>query len=459
MSVVARTVISFEEWRVAARDLLSRGVAPEQVAWSTPEHVQHDLFAMDDLPPVTQDKLTISRVFLERAEAVARHSDAGKWALLYKVAWRITHGERELFQVEIDDDMRRMWALEKEVRHDAYKMQAFVRFRKVEDGLGEQYVAWYRPLHQTLDMNRQFFVDRFGGMRWAILTPYKSLYWDLEKLQEGPGVPESAAPGEDQLEDLWRAYYSSIYNPARVNLTAMQAQMPQYRWRDLPESRVIADLVRESGGRLEGMARRQARSAAAVVPQTKSLDVLRQEVRRCGACDGCARATGPVFGTGPANAKVMLVGEQPGDEEDRQGAPFVGPAGQVLGRVLSGLGLDRDQFYVTNAVKAFHFEERGKRRIHKTPRASEIAVCRPWLDAELEIVEPRVVVCMGATAGQAVLGRVVKVTAERGTELMHRGRKTLITYHPSAVLRAQTREGAAEIERAIAMDIEVATRA
>src|ERR671936_1568405 len=156
-------------------------------------------------------------------------------------------------------------------------------------------------------------------------------------------------------------------------------------------------------------------SAAEFVPSSRSLQSLRSAAAGCRGCGLWERGTQTVFGEGGAGAAVMFVGEQPGDQEDKEGRPFVGPAGKLLDRALEEAGIDRSLAYVTNAVKHFKWEPRGKRRIHKKPNAAEIAACRPWLDTEIELVKPRVIVCLGATAAQALLGRNFKVTEHRGT--------------------------------------------
>jgi DNA polymerase len=174
------------------------------------------------------------------------------------------------------------------------------------------------------------------------------------------------------------------------------------------------------------------------MPAERTLPAMSQAAQGCRGCDLYANATQAVFGEGRAGADVMLIGEQPGDREDVEGAPFVGPAGKLLDTALERAGIDRDEVYVTNAVKHFKWEPRGKRRIHKKPSAEEIRACNPWLQAELEVVKPRVVVCLGATAAQAVIGRGFKVTQHRGefvdTEL---GPLVTATVHPSSILRAQ----------------------
>lgn len=191
--------------------------------------------------------------------------------------------------------------------------------------------------------------------------------------------------------------------------------------------------------------REMAGGAAPFVPATSDLEELRRAALSCRGCDLYRHATQTVFGKGPQTARAVLVGEAPGDQEDLQGAPFVGPAGEVLDRALNAAGLPREQVYVTNAVKHFKFILRGKRRIHQTPGTAEIGACRPWLDAELTLIRPPILVCLGATASKALLGPEFRLMKERGRFLQTRwAPKLLATLHPSAVLRA---EDAAEQER------------
>src|SRR4051794_7668664 len=188
--------------------------------------IQELLFAPEPGPDIS----TLPRAFRQLSAIVSRHSDPKSAPILDRVARRLVDGEPHLLEIDIDPDVAVLNAMRRAVEKDAYRMRAFVRFRK----LGDAYVAWYRPDHRTLDLNGRFFVDRFGSMRWAILTPESSLMWDLEKLNTGPGVPRSQAPEEDELEDLWRVYYGTVFNPARLNVTAMRAQLPVSRWVDLP---------------------------------------------------------------------------------------------------------------------------------------------------------------------------------------------------------------------------------
>jgi DNA polymerase len=202
-----------------------------------------------------------------------------------------------------------------------------------------------------------------------------------------------------------------------------------------------------------------AGSAAPFVPATTSIRALSAAAHECRGCDLYKNATQVVFGEGPKRARVMFVGEQPGDQEDRQGEPFVGPAGALLDKALADAGIPRAEVYVTNAVKHFKWEPRGKRRIHKKPRVSEIKACRPWLEAELRAVKPAVVVCLGATAAQSVLGTQFKLMQHRGEVLPSSlADQVVATIHPSAVLRAPDSEGRREAYEMLVHDLKVVAK-
>lgn len=186
--------------------------------------------------------------------------------------------------------------------------------------------------------------------------------------------------------------------------------------------------------------RRQTEYAAAVVPAAMTVPALREAAQTCTACDLYKQATQTVFGEGALHASILMVGEQPGDQEDRTGHPFVGPAGRMLDKALAEAGIAREDVYITNAVKHFKWEPQGKRRKHKKPSAGEIAACRPWLASEIKAVQPRVVVCLGATAAQSLFGKVVRLRAMRGKFLeTPSASKVLVTVHPSAILRLPDR--------------------
>jgi uracil-DNA glycosylase len=197
-----------------------------------------------------------------------------------------------------------------------------------------------------------------------------------------------------------------------------------------------------------------AESAADFVPETSSLRTLAEAAQGCRGCPLFANATQAVFGAGPKGAAVVMVGEQPGDAEDLAGQPFVGPAGRLLDSVLEEVGIDRSEVYVTNAVKHFKWTPRGKRRMHSKPSSREVSACRPWLEAELELIKPEVLVCLGATAAQSLLGRTFRLTKVRGQPFESDWAKwTMATYHPSAVLRAKQTDQADEVMAAFTSDM------
>lgn len=202
------------------------------------------------------------------------------------------------------------------------------------------------------------------------------------------------------------------------------------------------------------------RSAANFLPSRKTLAALARAAHDCQGCDLYQRATQTVFGEGSAKARMILVGEQPGDQEDLQGKPFVGPAGRLLDDALIAAGIDRDDVYLTNAVKHFKWTPRGKRRLHAKPGPREIAACRPWLSAEIEVIEPEIIVCLGATAAQALLGPSFRITKERGRLLESPlARWMLATYHPSAVLRAPDEDRRHQMRDELTADLRVAATA
>jgi DNA polymerase len=201
------------------------------------------------------------------------------------------------------------------------------------------------------------------------------------------------------------------------------------------------------------------RSAAPFVPQTTNLKKLEAAAQGCRGCDLYKTATQAVFGSGPTRARVVFVGEQPGDQEDRQGEPFVGPAGALLDKALADAGIARSEVFVTNAVKHFKWEPRGKRRIHKKPRASEVNACRPWLEAELRAVKPAIVVCLGATAAQSLLGAKFKLMRQRGQVVSSPlAERVVATIHPSAVLRAPDAEGRRIAYESLVADLKVVAK-
>jgi uracil-DNA glycosylase len=433
----------FETWRKSARRLLVDDVPPQNVMWT--DASQPTLLPPDDdvesLP--TSDALTVPKAFVQIARIVGCHRSPDRWALLYRIVWRLTHGEAELLERITDDDVHELNQMEKTVRRDRHKMTAFVRFRRVEAEDGEHFIAWHRPDHFIVKLTAPFFKERFAAMRWTILTPDDSVSWDGHSLCFSAGVPASAAPEPDDLETLWKTYYANIFNPARIKLNAMRKEMPVRHWATLPETQLIPDLLRDAPRRVEEMVNRakntdrpKTTSAADFLPARRELPQLIEAASKCQGCSIYCQATQTVFGEGPAHASMMIVGEQPGDQEDLAGRPFVGPAGQLLDRVMQEVGLPREEVYVTNAVKHFKWEPRGKRRIHSKPSSREVAACHPWLEAEIATIKPKMILALGATAAQSLFGNGFRVTQHRGEKITSpHADWCMATVHPSALLR------------------------
>ncbi|UPG89583.1 UdgX family uracil-DNA binding protein [Luteibacter aegosomaticola] len=447
------------EWRGKARALLLAGVEPIDVEWGG------GLFGGDDAipPPREGTPPNVPRDFLNLANTVLAHSDPRRHAVLYRMLWRLAHGEKGLLAIATDDDVSWAHTCVKQVNRDMHKMKAFVRFREVAVDEGTVYVAWFEPEHDIVTRVAPFFVRRFTGMRWSLLTPSRTAHWDGEKLSFGAGASRADAPSGDALEDLWRTYYSSIFNPARLKVDAMKREMPVKYWKNLPEASLIPELVRDALPRMQAMVARDAtvpkkkfapwQKAGTAVP-AGSLAELRQQAKDCRACELWRPATQTVFGEGPDDARIVVIGEQPGDQEDLAGKPFIGPAGKLFDQALADAGVPRAALYVTNTVKHFKFEPRGKRRLHKRANAEEQAACRPWLAAEIDRIQPDALVCLGAMAAQAIFGSAFRLMEQRGQWFtLADGRKAMATVHPSYLLRLPAQEDRDEAYAAFVHDI------
>ena len=254
---------TFGAWRAAARRLLLDGVEPRGVAWRDADDAQQGLGLAIDTGGAGEARplegFRVPRRFVELAEAGACHADPERWALLYRLLWRQTHREPRLMDVATDPDVHRLLRMEKAVRRDTHKMKAFVRFRTVEHEGATVYVAWFEPEHHVVERASAFFAERFASMRWSILTPRRCAHWDGASVAFTPGVSRAEAPTEDVLETLWRTYYASTFNPARLRTNAMRAEMPKRYWKNLPEADLIAPLVADAPARTRRMIEQQAR--------------------------------------------------------------------------------------------------------------------------------------------------------------------------------------------------------
>jgi probable DNA metabolism protein len=433
----------FDGWRIAARALAMAEVPPDEVSWRVGDQIA-DLFAAGEpLPAATGPPFSVPRPFIALAEAAICNSDPERFALLYALLLRLRSNPKALDD-RADPLVRRIEAMARDVRRDMHKMHAFLRFREVEEGGETRSVAWFEPDHHIVRSNAGFFVRRFANMKWSILTPELSIHWDGETLTESPGATRADAPDGDPVEAVWKTYYAAIFNPARLKTGAMLKEMPKKYWKNMPETALVAGLV---AGAQEREAEMVRRSETKTAPEPRAgigsnalaaWQAVRNEAKGCTRCHLFECATQTVFGEGPVDAPLMFVGEQPGDQEDLAGRPFVGPAGQLWDRAMGDAGIDRGQAYVTNAVKHFKFERRGKRRIHQKPEGPEIEACRWWLEQERAILRPVLTVALGATAARSLFGRIVTISATRGRpHILAEGGEAWVTVHPSFLLRVR----------------------
>jgi probable DNA metabolism protein len=426
----------FDGWRDAARALAASEVPPSEVAWQIGE-TRQDLFAAGAPEPLPSAAagggFTVPRPFITLAQSVICHSDPERFALLYAFLLRLRTRPKTM-EDGADPSLQRLELMAREVRRDMHKMHAFLRFREVGDNGETRYVAWFEPEHHIVRSNAGFFVRRFAAMAWSILTPELSAHWDGENLSFTAGATRADAPDGDPLEETWKTYYASIFNPARLKVKAMTKEMPKKYWKNMPETALVGELIAGAQAREAEMV---GKSAARIGDNALAAwEAVRDEAKGCTRCHLYKLGTQTVFGEGPVDAPLMLVGEQPGDQEDLAGRPFVGPAGQILDRALAEAGVDRARTYVTNAVKHFKFERRGKRRIHQKPDGPEIEACRWWIEQERILIRPPLTVALGATAARSLFGKIVTISSTRGKpHQIYDGGECWVTVHPSYLLR------------------------
>ncbi|MGY3446743.1 MULTISPECIES: UdgX family uracil-DNA binding protein [unclassified Bradyrhizobium] len=434
----------FEGWRKAARRLATHDVQPAEVTWTIRRDDELSSAACaNEWPDTPQAQFSVSAKFVELAKAAILHRDDRRFALLYRLLWRL-RSHHDLLGATADPDVAEVHAMARAVYRDIDRMHAQLRFREIGRERTAHYVAWFEPEHHVVELAAPFFAGRFADMPWSILTPDVCAHWDGHAISITPGVAKSEVPSEDRLEEAWRRHDNSFSNPARLKVM----EMPQANWRNLPEDSIIKPLIEDAMRMTSGpfVARRAAepqqpqdqpmpRKPTANKQAHDTIAALRDEAAACRACPLWKDATQTVFGEGPQSATLMLVGEQPGDKEDLAGHPFVGPAGQLLDRALGEAGIDRRKVYITNAVKHFKFVPRGKIRLHQKPNTPEIRACRQWYERELAAIKPELVVALGATAAQSVLGKITPINKNRGHLINHDATKVLVTVHPSYLLR------------------------
>lgn len=426
--IVLASETDWDGWRSATRALVLAGVAPEEIQWAVGD-------GKSDPLPAAKDGFNVPRALVAMASLTFQAREPDRLSLLYRLIWRANAGEK-LADGEDDPDLVRARGLSLAVRADAHRMRTAVRFMEVEQ---ERFLGWYAPVHRVLEANAQLMVRRFAGIAFSILTPDGSAHWDCSELRfaaQRSAVGLDYPPRDDEaLRRWWHSHHARLLREAKPGTSIPEAEPLDESPRP-PDRPPIGPVVLPLGADAK----------------------LTEAVHEAGSCRRChlyQPATQTVFGEGPAGARVMFIGEQPGDQEDVIGRPFVGPAGQIMDKAMEEAGIDRRAVYVTNAVKHFKFTPRGKRRIHQTPETIEITACRFWLDVERVQVKPALVVLMGATAARAVLQRPVTIGRERGRPFkLTDGQMGFITVHPSFLLRVPDADAKAREYRAFVRDLQ-----
>ncbi|HEY0218383.1 MAG TPA: UdgX family uracil-DNA binding protein [Afipia sp.] len=437
----------FDAWREMARIAISHGIEPNDIDWIG----AGGLFDGVSLPNVFgEHKASVPPAFLKLAQSVIWHSNPERFGLLYQALWRLDRDAGDPLS-PADPLGRQLHLMAKSVGRDIHKMHAFVRFRELpETGLRRRFAAWFEPEHNIVEPGSSFFAKRFADMDWVIATPRLIARFEAGRLSYHPGGTRPDL-SEDATETLWGTYFTNIFNPARVKLNAMRSEMPKKYWKNLPETRLIPEMLRDAEARVKRMRAAAETSPAAgavaistryraAMPQAAELPQTMVEARaaagHCRRCRLCEASTQTVWGEGPEDAELMIVGEQPGDREDLEGRPFVGPAGRLLREVMVAAQVGTERVWLTNAVKHFKFTPRGKRRLHQNPDRQEILHCRWWLGLELAFIRPRMVVALGASAAFALTDNNAPLTSRRGqAEIGLHGGPVLISWHPSYILR------------------------
>lgn len=418
----------WDGWRTAARALVLAGVEPDDVRWSVRAH-DDDHHTLPD----GSGSFGISRGLVTLASLAIQAREPERFDLLYRLVWRANAGERVL-QTATDPELRRARALAFAVRAEAHRMRTLVRFLPEPDDDLIRYIGWYEPAHYVLEANAQLIARRFPDVAFSILTPDGSAHWDGTALRFSTGVDRDAVRDDAALRSWWHRHHAGLLRNALVGTTIPEAD-------DLDEAPRPPD---------------RPPIGPVVLPMEADagLQEAVHEAADCRRCHLYEAATQTVFGEGPAQARVLFVGEQPGDQEDIIGRPFVGPAGQIMDRAMEDAGIDRRTVYITNAVKHFKFTPRGKRRIHQTPETPEIQACRFWLDVERVRLRPKLVVAMGGTAARVLLGRTVTIGRERGKPIeLPDGQTGFVTVHPSFLLRVPDEDAKAREYRAFVADL------
>ena len=435
----------FDGWRDAARDLAEAGVPPGAVVWLV-DGGPGDLFSVEGVQPQGAS-FAVPRTFIDLAKSAVCHSDPERFALLYALLWKL-RTNRAAMEDRADPLLHRIDRLAKEVRRDVHKMHAFIRFREVEQPDGStRFIAFFEPEHHIVRHTAGFFVRRFSNMRWSILTPELSIHWDGETLTEGPGAVRADAPGGDPLEAMWKTYYASIFNPARLKVGAMLKEMPKKYWRNMPETSLVQPLIASARAReLEMIDRAAAKSGLKNALEAEhrvepggnlraSWDALIKEARGCNRCDLYKHATQTVFGEGPwmRDRIRWRAARRPGGLGRSPVRRACGPGVRRRARESRNCSLGRLRHQCGQALQVraerqeAHPQQAGRGRDRGLP-----LVDRPGARAD----RPPITVALGATAARSIFDKVVTIGRVRGSPLpLADGGECWMTVHPSFLLR------------------------
>jgi probable DNA metabolism protein len=403
--IVLKNETDWSGWREASRALVLAGAEPQSVAWSV---------GTETSPlPEASGSFHVPRQLVSLASLAIQARDPKRFGLLYSVVWRI-HGGEKLLEDDTDADLALVRRMALAVRADAHRMRTNMRFLPVPEQDETRFLGWFDPAHFVLPANAQLLARRYPNLLLSIVTPDGAAHWDGSSLLFGSGLRRVA--DDEGLLAWWDNHRGALLEQATPEVS-------------VPEAETVDEAPRSPD-------RPPLGPVVLPIKADPALLVTAKEASACHRCPLYEPATQTIFGEGPADAAAMFVGEQPGDQEDTIGRPFVGPAGQMMDRAMEEAGIDRRGAYVTNAVKHFKFMQRGKRRIHQTPEVPEIQACNFWLDQERAHVRPRLLVLMGGSAARAVLGRAVTISRERGRPIrMADGQAVFVTVHPSYLLR------------------------
>jgi uracil-DNA glycosylase len=422
---------NFENWKETAHELLKRNLAPKLLLW---EEEQPLLPFADPVAsewerlPVVDRGAFIPSVFLSLAYTASFHRNPVKWEILYRVLYRLLHEKRSLLKDEKDQDVIRLQELVRSVSHEVDKMKAFVRFKKGEKAEGDEtFVAWYEPRHPVVPIVAPFFKNRFSSMNWKLVTPEHSVEWNGAQLKFGPGG-EAPPTDTQRKEELWKAYYQSTFAPT-------QTMVPK------------GVISRRTGN--EG-----TRTTAHYSALPKNLGEIKTGLSKCRGCLLYSCNVQAVSGEGDPAANLVFVGDHPSDEEDTYGRLWLGAGGKLLLNYLAKVNLSKSDIYFTNAVKHFSHQGEGEWRLSRPPQEQEVIACRPWLFAELNILKPRVLVCLGPTAAYSILGREISLSTVRRRALRTSFcATTVVMRHPSSLIEISDAALRASAEEELLSDL------